>query len=165
MESITLRIKELIDHQGLNNGEFAKVINVNPSIISHILSGRNKPSLQLIESIKSEFTNVNLDYLLTGKGSLFNEITNVNTEDEVESFPDLTSVSGFPMDGVRHAAIPGSMPSYSQEAAGPVPKEKPANDKSGPAPTLPSAGSEEDIEQIVVFYKNGTFKVYRSATS
>ena len=89
MENISLRIKELIDDRKLSNSEFAKEIGVNPSIISHILSGRNKVSLQIIEAVKRSFTNVNLDYLLTGSGELFQNVTNV--KHPKNDFPDITT--------------------------------------------------------------------------
>ena len=87
MDEIAKRIKDLIDKEGLTNGEFASRIHVNPAIISHILSGRNKPSLQVIQSIKDNFTNVNLDFLLSGTGDLFSEFTNVNKLDFDQPLP------------------------------------------------------------------------------
>ncbi|MDZ7849168.1 MAG: helix-turn-helix transcriptional regulator [Owenweeksia sp.] len=86
MRSIADRIRELIDSKGLSNTEFAKATDLNPAIISHILSGRNKPSLQVISHIKSAFTNVNTDYLLAGEGNLYKQFTNVNKPKE-EALP------------------------------------------------------------------------------
>ncbi|QNR24148.1 helix-turn-helix domain-containing protein [Croceimicrobium hydrocarbonivorans] len=73
MEEIAARIKELIADQGLSNKDFAQSIDVAPAIISHVLSGRNNPSLHLIQQITNVYTNVNLDYLLNGKGSMYED--------------------------------------------------------------------------------------------
>ena len=48
---------------------FADKIGVQRSSISHILSGRNKPSLDFILKVTNEFTDVDIYWLLNGKGS------------------------------------------------------------------------------------------------
>ena len=48
MEDISLRLKEILNNQSINASEFAKKINVQRSSISHILNGRNKPSLEIV---------------------------------------------------------------------------------------------------------------------
>ncbi|MEX0315699.1 MAG: helix-turn-helix domain-containing protein, partial [Allomuricauda sp.] len=45
---IAIRIKSVIDHFGLTVSSFADSIGVQRSSISHILSGRNKPSLDFV---------------------------------------------------------------------------------------------------------------------
>ncbi|HAD96564.1 MAG TPA: hypothetical protein DCG19_04105 [Cryomorphaceae bacterium] len=166
MDDIAMRIKELIDEKGLANGEFARAINVNPSIISHILNGRNKVSLQIIEAIKTRFTNVNLDYLLTGNGKLYSGITNVKSDnDQFSGHPDLTD-SAFPMEGVRHAAIPGSAPRYTtpEEDVPDTANEKESVAKE-PVPYSSLSLRNEEVEQVIIFYKDGSFKVYRPQPS
>lgn len=74
MDDVTTRIGELLAFTGLSNKEFSEKIGVSPAIISHVLSGRNKPSLTVIQSILEEFTNVNSRYLLSGQGTLFTEV-------------------------------------------------------------------------------------------
>jgi transcriptional regulator with XRE-family HTH domain len=70
MDKIASRIKELIKNHGISNGDFAKKVGLNPSIVSHILSGRNKVSLQVILQIKEAFPEVDLSYLLTGSATI-----------------------------------------------------------------------------------------------
>lgn len=61
------RIKYLMKLNDLSASAFAEKIGVQRSSISHILSGRNKPSLEFIEKILTQFPNVNADWLLQGK--------------------------------------------------------------------------------------------------
>ncbi|WP_417590005.1 helix-turn-helix domain-containing protein [Owenweeksia hongkongensis] len=172
MEDIAQRIKELIDDQGLSNTDFAKEANLNPAIISHILSGRNKPSLQVINQIKESFTNVNLDYLITGSGQLYIDITNVNTKDKPVENNLFGQVGGLPMEGVRVVSEPGTIPAKAPEE--PVEKtteiEKPAppshslNEHLDKKPKAVENSKEPDVkevEQIVIFYTDGSFKAYR----
>jgi len=65
----TTRIKKLMDYHQLSATLFADKIGVQRSSISHILSGRNKPSLDFILKITSEFKDVDIYWLLNGTGS------------------------------------------------------------------------------------------------
>jgi transcriptional regulator with XRE-family HTH domain len=55
--------------QGLNAAEFADRIGVQRSSISHILSGRNKPSIDFLEKIKTAFPEADLNWLVSGRKS------------------------------------------------------------------------------------------------
>ena len=61
------RIKKIISDNQLTNSSFADKISVPRSSISHILSGRNNPSLDLIIKILKSFPEINADFLLTGE--------------------------------------------------------------------------------------------------
>lgn len=67
--SIAERIKTIIAHYQLNASSFADKISVPRSSISHLLSGRNKPSLDFILKLVNTFPEVNLYWLLNGKGT------------------------------------------------------------------------------------------------
>jgi transcriptional regulator with XRE-family HTH domain len=69
MNDINHRIKEVLNRSGLTAAEFAEALRVQRSSISHILSGRNKPSLDFITKLHSAFPNVDLTYLITGEES------------------------------------------------------------------------------------------------
>ena len=62
------RLQKVIDYYGESASSFAEKINVQRSSISHILSGRNKPSLDFILKVLSAFPEVDLYWLLNGKG-------------------------------------------------------------------------------------------------
>ncbi len=66
---ILKRIKSIISDNGLTNSSFADKIGVPRSTISHILSGRNNPSLDIIIKILDSFDEINADFLLKGEAS------------------------------------------------------------------------------------------------
>lgn len=68
IEDFTKRLQNVIDYYGESASSFAEKIGVQRSSISHILSGRNKPSLDFILKILSSFPEVELYWLLNGKG-------------------------------------------------------------------------------------------------
>jgi len=70
MDDIQNRISLIISTKGMSNAEFADAIDVQPSNISHIMSGRNKPSLDLVMKVLRRFPEVRTDWLLMGKGAM-----------------------------------------------------------------------------------------------
>ena len=60
------RIKKIIEDNDLTNSEFAEKIGVPKSSISHLLSKRNKASLDIITKISEEFHDITTDYLIFG---------------------------------------------------------------------------------------------------
>jgi len=68
-KNFTKRLQQIIDFYSLSASSFADKIGVQRSSISHILSGRNKPSLDFVMKILSSFPEVDLYWLLNGKGS------------------------------------------------------------------------------------------------
>ncbi len=64
------RIKLIMQHFGLSSTQFADTIGAQRSAMSHILSERNKPSLDFILKVKAAFSNLKLDWLLLGEGEM-----------------------------------------------------------------------------------------------
>lgn len=60
------RLDELMENHQLNAAAFAEKIGVQRSSVSHILSRRNKPSLDFILKIQSQFEEADFDWLLLG---------------------------------------------------------------------------------------------------
>ncbi len=57
-----------MDYYQLSAASFADKIEVQRSSISHLLSGRNKPSLDFVLKVLDNFKEVELYWLLNGKG-------------------------------------------------------------------------------------------------
>lgn len=68
-EEFVGRLELLLKYYGLSAAAFADKIEVQRSGISHLLSGRNKPSLDFVMKVVQTFPEVNLYWLLNGKGS------------------------------------------------------------------------------------------------
>ncbi|KJS04234.1 MAG: hypothetical protein VR77_12250 [Flavobacteriales bacterium BRH_c54] len=64
--NITERLQYIMKLNNLSASAFADKIEVQRSSISHILSGRNKPSLEFIQKVLAAFPKVSSDWLLTG---------------------------------------------------------------------------------------------------
>lgn len=155
MEDLGVRIAELIERSGMTHGEFAERIGTSSATVSHILKGRNKPSLQVIMQIKSFFTNVNIDYILTGEGALFREVEQATPSADTPLAG--LGPSSFPMEGVRKVNVSGVPFSPKVAEAG---AESGQNTVDKPD-DLVTERTESAIEKILVLYKDGHFRVYR----
>jgi len=79
---ISNRIREIIEYYGYSPSEFADLIDVARSSISHITSGRNKASLDFIIKIKNRFPEIRWDWLIEGQGEMITlEAKNINEND------------------------------------------------------------------------------------
>ncbi len=65
------RLEQIFQNYGLTASSFADKINVQRSSISHLLSGRNKPSLDFILKIIEVYPEIDMLWLCTGKGKNF----------------------------------------------------------------------------------------------
>lgn len=71
--SIKDRFKMIMDREKLTAGAFAENIGVAQATISHILGPRNKyPSTEVILRLHQRYTDINLEWLLTGQGNMSN---------------------------------------------------------------------------------------------
>lgn len=64
------RIQKIIDEKALSLNAFAQEIGVNRSTISHILTGRNKPSVEVLQKILKRFSKISPNWLLLGNGGM-----------------------------------------------------------------------------------------------
>ena len=64
------RFKLWLDSEKLNANSLSKLVDLNRSSISHIVNGRNKPSIDMLEKILSIYPNLNLNWLITGFGTM-----------------------------------------------------------------------------------------------
>ncbi|WP_313790934.1 helix-turn-helix transcriptional regulator [Allomuricauda sp. SCSIO 65647] len=67
-DSFVARLKTIIGHYELSPSTFADKIGVQRSSVSHLLNGRNRPSLDFVMKVIKTFPEVNLYWLLNGKG-------------------------------------------------------------------------------------------------
>lgn len=60
------RIQKVFTNSGLSASEFSKQLDIQRSRLSHILSGRNNPSLDIIKKINYSFPEYTLEWLIKG---------------------------------------------------------------------------------------------------
>jgi transcriptional regulator with XRE-family HTH domain len=140
------RIIQFLSENNLTSTKFADRIGVQRSSISHILSGRNKPSFDFIEKMLLAYPDLNAQWLITGKGNMLkNQPSLFNTEDEIK-FENLTS---------RESNIQNSPGKEVNKIDSGQDKQESGEQKINIREGL------NGIERIVIFYTNGYFKEYK----
>ncbi len=130
IDEFAKRLNIIMDYYNLSAALLADKIEVQRSSISHLLSGRNKPSLDFVLKILKTFPEVELYWLLNGVGTFPKSI---NQKKETSSTPTL--FSNEKRDAVEKV-IPEKIIENSKEV------------------------SSKEIERIVIFFKDGSFKNY-----
>ena len=90
-DTFVAQIKLLMQQHELSTSTFAETIAVNRTTITHILSGRNKPSLEVALKIVNAFPPLSLDELVLGKKSKIKE-SQQQLKLETESIEKITQV-------------------------------------------------------------------------
>lgn len=63
------RIKQIIEREGMTQSQFADFIGVSRPTLSHVIAGRNNPSMEIVMKIHQKFPKINILWLLDGEGS------------------------------------------------------------------------------------------------
>lgn len=144
-EDFIKRLEIILDYYGLNASLFADKIGVQRSSLSHLLSGRNKPSLDFILKIIAVFPDVDLYWILNGKGSFPKNNESISKNESIPPFPTLEN----------SRQSDDLFTENKKENINPKLERKIIDNEM-----LPNANTEALIDKIVIFYKNGTFKSY-----
>lgn len=103
MRDIVDRIIELQNDSGLDKKSFAERVGVSAASLSHVHTGRNNPSLELMLNIVKAYPDVSLDWLFLGKGGKFRVEVEVNTpvvsssQEGFDDLPDLVEDEDAPV--------------------------------------------------------------------
>lgn len=141
------RLEIILDYYSINASAFADKIGVQRSSLSHLLSGRNKPSLDFILKILDVYPEVDLYWILNGKGN----------------FPKSNSKPAELQSTSSSAPIPASINPNTiikkdlfSESAVESKKNVAIENKIETMQDI----FDNNIEKIVFFYKDGTFKTF-----
>lgn len=155
IEGFIKRLEIILDYYSLNASSFADKIGVQRSSLSHLLSGRNKPSLDFILKILDVFPEVDLYWLLNGAGSF--------PKSEVEN--EIKIVASTPLMSlpIKETKIEQQADLFSQKLSEPkIQLEESLPNHFSNSIIEPPQKNQEGIDRIVIFYTNGTFKTYSS---
>ncbi|MCX6279720.1 MAG: helix-turn-helix transcriptional regulator [Bacteroidetes bacterium] len=128
------RILEMLKEKNLSPSQFADEIGIQRSGMSHLLSGRNKPSLEFIMKILKRYPDIKADWLLYGTSEAETEIETApvqNVQKEVTLFD-----------------IPETV------------EPKPENRQPPKGQVQRKEKQEKKVEKIVIFYDDKTFREY-----
>ena len=178
--NINDRFTKILEYSGFTASEFADEIDVQRSSISHIISGRNKPSLEFIVKIKNRFPEISWDWIILGQGvmlqndsALSTSESKINLEEE-NSSPDLFTL--IDEDYKNEIFIQENLQKETPRESNtpfPTPKKEKISDSQRLEvqedisevqnivnQSITNLPTENKIKRIVFFYENGKFEAF-----
>jgi transcriptional regulator with XRE-family HTH domain len=138
------RLLEFLKNENKSSAQLAEEIGVQPSGISHILSGRNNPSLDFVMKMLEKYKFLSVDWLLFGKGSMYKEIRMQGLFDSDSDIKNENNIKNAGNETVR-----------SEPELHGINEDQRNSDASAHSGTRIS-----DVEKIVWFYKDNSFEEY-----
>jgi transcriptional regulator with XRE-family HTH domain len=138
------RLYEFLRRENKSSAQLAEEIGVQASGISHILSGRNNPSLDFILKMLEKYKFLSTDWLLFGRGSMYKEA-------KMQTLFDFEPVN--PGDGNERIASQELRRQAIESQAG---KEHKSSDKSDKA----TVDAPSEVVRIIWFYENNSFEEF-----
>ncbi len=141
------RISAIMDHEQMTQAQFAAAIGIQRAAMSHIMSGRNNASLDVVQRILNTFPYIDPDWLLFGKG-------------------EMMRTDGSQLDLFGQPSVAPTIhvvPDDSTPAEAPAPEPAAPVQPSAPpvaAPSLPP----KHVTKIMIFYSDNTFEVLRPSS-
>ena len=146
-EDFIQRLEFIMEHFGLSASSFADKISVQRSSISHLLSGRNKPSLDFVMKVLDFFPELNLYWLLNGSGTYLKKDSEEITVNEVQNTPT-------PITENKSKEFVSSI--YDENTV-----DRKNDDLVPNGVSFPENVAGKQIDKIVLFYTDGTFQDYK----
>ena len=140
------RLLIFLNKENISATNLADEIGVQRSSISHILSGRNKPSYDFIYKMVSRYEYVNAEWLITGKGDMYKK-----EQQRIDEISD--KEAGLFDIGTREYSVSEQSDKTDNE-------KRKLTGETGKKDNNKEVTKVNKIEKIVYFYKNGTFKEY-----
>ena len=174
MKKINVRIEKIIERSKLSNSEFADAIEVPRSSISHILSGRNKPSLDFLVKIKNEFPTFNWDWMIYGEGDMeklqdekIENIVEEKPKPKTATLPDLFSLIDDENFGITESEdkilkpIAPDLPIPMRKTNKTFLEDSQRLENEEISKSIQSTDNQGNkIKRIVFFYENGKFESF-----
>jgi transcriptional regulator with XRE-family HTH domain len=156
------RLLKLLDTEQLSSSKFADIIGVQRSSVSHILSGRNKPSFDFIQKTLKAFPLLNADWLIIGDGDMYDDMTNYVSGGLFDQKGDGTG-SLSPQDPAQVQISPPKPTEMPSNAAN-IPENTVQRPVSGDSTEL-SARSDSPVKskaltKVILFYDDNSFHTY-----
>ncbi len=150
------RFEQFLAAENITQAKFAATINVARASVSHILAGRNKPSYDFIKAITVHYPNLNIEWLLFGKGKMYKDARQAD--------------SGllFPETQTQFSPAPQPVVHYEQPATPPAqetPSEHKEQESTPPTTELntldkisQSIVNQRKVSRIIIMFDDGTYQ-------
>lgn len=150
------RIRQLQEAHHMAQNTFANILGIAPATLSNIYNEKTKPTLNIVDSIKSKFPHVNVEWLMYGTGKMFLDEKD-GADDHASSTPQGPSVGAEP--SLFDSVEPQGAPATPQRAARPAYRQ-PQQPQLAGADIVYKDPVRRKITEIRVFYDDQTFESF-----
>lgn len=155
-----VRIEKIMLKEGMNSAVFAGEIGIQGSTLSHILNGRNNPSLDVLQKILIRFPKVSSDWLIMGAGSM----SGVEKQSQAPTLFDSLDENIIRSNTLESNTVVKNIPtsSFIQQKTTPI-QEIPiqAPPETPPPSFLPLIEpTSKSVRKIIVYYTDNTFQEF-----
>ncbi|MCK4287642.1 MAG: helix-turn-helix transcriptional regulator [Bacteroidales bacterium] len=144
------RISLILKHKNLTSAKFADEIGVQRSSISHVLSGRNKPSLEFIQKILKTYPEISSEWILFGKGKMMSDQENETEVKRGRVEIDLLTSKLSEEDEKAEVSGIEKIKNVASTTSTLANKQKNSSINA----------DKKEVEKIIVFYTDDSFKQY-----
>ena len=168
------RINLILRAKNITAQQFAEEIGIQPSGMSHIMSGRNNPSLEFVNKVIRRYPEIDANWLLLGKGQMYGQLGMMNEELGIRNEGFSSEPTLFSVPEAAPSPAPIYTPTPEQE---PVPEQKEEEREEVNLQDFASVDREQEKElqkepapvttdkrrlvKILFFYDDHTFEEYR----
>lgn len=149
------RIKDIIAYTGLNSASFADELGIQKSSISHIVNGRNNPSIDFIAKLTARYPEINSRWLITGDGEMLAGSTTLKRDISIDLFSSTTQ-----QQNKSNTQLSKSEKLYTKPKVVDIVENKPFISGILPESSSQNQIEAKSIEKILIFYSDGTFKEF-----
>ena len=157
------RIKQLLQHYGITQSEFAARINVSKGAVSHVMSSGGRHgnfSDEKIVSILDAFPDINREWLVNGIGDMLSVNTNGHAGGVQGTFDFTAETVAKPAEVKMPKIAPTAQPFTYKPPVNNEPAVVPEPEPVA-APNKSAATHNKAIDRIVVFYTDGSFTIHK----
>jgi transcriptional regulator with XRE-family HTH domain len=157
------RLKQFLSAENISQAQFADTINVVRASVSHVLAGRNNPSYDFIKAIMDNYPNLNIEWLILGKGKMYKERASAPepelTQATIEDYSDdlLFPVIDEEVLTDTHQ-IPSSETENPSQLTGSIPNIAVSSDINTANSAAQQVVRQRKVSKIVVLFDDGSFQ-------
>lgn len=167
------RLAQFLRSEGLTAVKFAEIMEVQPSSISHLLSGRNKPNFEFISRLLLRFPALNPNWIINGVGDVYKckdnadelNITNINRREITDvNKGNLTDVNNDFSKIQQGDIFDNKSDEHSTSNTSKEVTDVTNIEMESAISLVPDVDRDtrKSISRIIIFYTDGSFDEYRN---
>ena len=156
MDTVNSRIQQFLNMEGVSPAQLADQLGIQRSGLSHLLSGRNKPSFDFITKLLSSYPNLQADWLLLGRGKPYKNAASPAPMPEIFPLQPVFEPVTPEIEPIED--LPEEEPVQPEIEVKPAEKEEVTVEKPACQPRENPKFAPRTVSRITIFYSDGTFE-------